>query len=93
MDTAAVSTVRKAEQELVERHRYGDPEAFDEVYAQFERMVYNLALRMSGDEEDAADLTQEIFLRIYRHLGGPMPDPGEVGPDVTIQEIAKEVYV
>jgi RNA polymerase sigma-70 factor (ECF subfamily) len=56
--------------ELVERHRSGDLRAFDEVYDRFGRMVYNLALRLAGNREEAADLTQEIFLRIYRHLGG-----------------------
>jgi RNA polymerase sigma-70 factor (ECF subfamily) len=54
---------------LVERHRCGDMQAFDEVYERFGEMVYNLALRLSGNREEAADLTQEIFLRIYRHLG------------------------
>jgi len=55
--------------ELVERHRCGDLQAFDEVYARFGEMVYNLAARLAGNREEAADLTQEIFLRIYRHLG------------------------
>ncbi|MGD2114665.1 MAG: sigma-70 family RNA polymerase sigma factor [Acidobacteriota bacterium] len=53
---------------LAERHRYGDPEAFAELYRAYERMVFNLALRLSGDRERAADLSQEIFLRVYRHL-------------------------
>jgi RNA polymerase sigma-70 factor (ECF subfamily) len=55
--------------ELVERHRCGDLQAFDEVYGRFGEMVYNLAARLSGNREEAADLTQEVFLRIYRHLG------------------------
>jgi RNA polymerase sigma-70 factor, ECF subfamily len=55
--------------ELVERHRCGDARAFNEVYTRFEEMVYNLAFRLSGNYEEAADLTQEIFLRVYRHLG------------------------
>ncbi len=55
--------------ELVERHRCGDLQAFDEVYERFSEMVYNLAVRLSGNRDEAADLTQEIFLRIYRHLG------------------------
>ena len=57
------------ERALVERHRYGDPEAFEAVYERFAEMVFNLALRLSGDRDEAADLTQEVFLRIYRHLG------------------------
>jgi RNA polymerase sigma-70 factor (ECF subfamily) len=56
--------------ELVERHRGGDDAAFGEVYQRFGEMVYNVALRLSGHREEASDLTQEIFLRIYRHLGG-----------------------
>ncbi|HVT59783.1 MAG TPA: sigma-70 family RNA polymerase sigma factor [Thermoanaerobaculia bacterium] len=55
--------------ELASRHLRGDAQAFDEVYYRFEEMVYNLALRLSGSADEAADLTQEIFLRIYRHLG------------------------
>ena len=55
--------------DLALRHRYGDPAAFEEVYRRFADMVFSLALRMSGDREEAADLSQETFLRIYRHLG------------------------
>lgn len=55
---------------LAERHRYGDPEAFSEIYRTYEEMVFNLSLRLSGDPDRAADLTQEIFLRVYRHLDG-----------------------
>lgn len=53
---------------LVERHRYGDVSAFDELYERYATMVYNLALGLASDPEEAADLTQEIFLRLYRHL-------------------------
>lgn len=55
--------------DLAVRHRYGDPEAFDEVYQQYAQMVYNLTLRMVGSVERAEDCAQEIFLRIHRHLG------------------------
>jgi RNA polymerase sigma-70 factor (ECF subfamily) len=69
MSTAPVAMSRPAtELDLIERHRIGDPTAFDEIYAQHEKMVFNLALRMTGSPEDAAELTQEVFLRVYRHL-------------------------
>lgn len=55
--------------DLAERHRYGDLRAFDEVYARYSGMVFNLCFRMAGRREEAEDLTQEIFLRIHRHLG------------------------
>lgn len=55
--------------ELVERHRRGDPAAFEEIFTCYQSMVFNLSLRLSGSREEAADLSQEIFLRIYRHVG------------------------
>lgn len=54
--------------ELAQRHSRGDLRAFDEVYSRYAAMVFNLALRLSGDGDEAADLTQEIFLRVFRHL-------------------------
>jgi RNA polymerase sigma-70 factor (ECF subfamily) len=54
--------------ELAQRHGRGDLRAFDEVYSRYAAMVFNLALRLSGDGDEAADLTQEIFLRVFRHL-------------------------
>jgi RNA polymerase sigma-70 factor (ECF subfamily) len=67
--TLTTAGVRDLDLELVQRHSLGDAQAFDEVYSRYEEMVYNVALRMSGSGDEAADLTQEIFLRIYRHLG------------------------
>jgi RNA polymerase sigma-70 factor, ECF subfamily len=64
----AAPAVHELDVQLVERYRIGDRAAFDEVYARYEAMVFNLALRLSGSAEEAADLTQEIFLRVYRHL-------------------------
>lgn len=65
----SAATIADADTDLAERHRRGDERAFEEVYSRYSTMVYNLALRMSGDRDAAADLTQDIFLRIYRHLG------------------------
>jgi RNA polymerase sigma-70 factor (ECF subfamily) len=54
--------------DLADRHRYGDPTAFEEVYDQHAQMVYNVCLRMSADPEKAQDLSQEVFLRIFKGL-------------------------
>jgi RNA polymerase sigma-70 factor (ECF subfamily) len=55
--------------DLAMRHEYGDPEAFEEVYKRHCDMIYNLALRMAGSADRAEDMTQEIFVRVFRHLG------------------------
>ena len=67
--SAAPSLSTHSDLDLATRHRYGDAEAFEEVYRRFAQMVFNLAYRMSGTAEEAEDLAQEVFLRIYRHLG------------------------
>lgn len=71
MSTATVPlrATSQADRALVERHRMGDPHAFEELYDEFSGMVYGVALRLSGGSEDAADLSQEVFLKIHRHLG------------------------
>lgn len=66
--TAATPLSSNSDLDLATRHRYGDPQAFEEVYSRFAQMVFNLAYRMSGRADEAEDLTQEIFLRIHRHL-------------------------
>ena len=71
MKAAAIAAMpggHELDLELAQRHSRGDLRAFDEVYSRYATMVYNLALRLAGDADEAADLTQEIFLRIFRHL-------------------------
>ena len=67
--SAATPLSSNPDLDLATRHRYGDPQAFEEVYGRFSQMVFNLAYRMSGSTVEAEDLAQEIFLRIHRHLG------------------------
>lgn len=54
--------------DLVRRYLEGDVEAFGTLVERHERRVYNLALRMTGREEDARDATQEAFLSALRKL-------------------------
>ena len=46
----------------------GDVDAFEAIVREYEKSVYNLALRMSGDREDALDISQESFLKAYSSL-------------------------
>lgn len=56
------------EQALIERCQRGDKQAFDALLARYETQVYNLAYRLMGNPDDARDLAQEAFLRMYKAL-------------------------
>ena len=56
------------EQVLLQRAKKGEIAAFEALVNAYERRVYALALRSTGSEADAADITQEVFLRAYRAL-------------------------
>lgn len=56
------------EQRLIERARDGDQAAFEELLARYEKPVYHQALRLLSNPEDAADVTQEVFLKVWRNL-------------------------
>ena len=58
------------EQELVRRAKDGDQLAFEQLVTDNEKRIYNLCRRMVGDQEDAAELTQEAFLNAWRGLPG-----------------------
>ena len=54
--------------ELVRRARAGEGTAWEEIVQQFSRRIFNLAYRFTSSIEAAEDLTQEVFVRIYRTL-------------------------
>jgi RNA polymerase sigma-70 factor, ECF subfamily len=54
--------------ELVDRARAGDEDAVTELYRRHERRAYNLALRTVGDPWDAADVSQEAFIKAFKNL-------------------------
>ncbi len=57
------------EYELTRRIADGDMQAFEELYGRYHRRIYTLCLRMTGNSAEAEDLTQEIFIHIYRKIG------------------------
>ena len=60
----------QAEEELrlIQRVLGGDNNAFEELVLANQRNVYNLALKMTNNEDDALDISQEAFLKAYRQL-------------------------
>jgi len=53
---------------LVRRSLQGDRDAFSGLVARYERPVYNAALRMLRNPEDARDVAQTVFLKAFEHL-------------------------
>ncbi len=67
---------------VVERARRGDPDAFRQLVERHSRRLYQLAWRITGNDQDAEDVVQETFLRAYRSLDGFQPW-GEAGSWMT----------
>ncbi|MBQ8587437.1 MAG: sigma-70 family RNA polymerase sigma factor [Oscillospiraceae bacterium] len=56
------------EKKWLKKAAAGSAEAFEQLVLKYQTAVYNLCLRMTGDPEDAADMTQESFLKAWRNL-------------------------
>src|SRR5262245_63670733 len=58
--------------------RAGDSAAWEQVVHDYSRRVYNLAYRFTGRHEPSEDLTQEVFVRVYRSLEQYDPQAGDL---------------
>ena len=54
--------------ELIGRSQRGDIAAYEEIFKRYRGRIYNLLYRIVSDEGDAADLTQEVFVKVFRML-------------------------
>jgi RNA polymerase sigma-70 factor (ECF subfamily) len=63
------SRASQADCQLARRIASGDMQAFEELYQLYHNRVYRLCLRMTNNPTEAEDLTQEIFLHVYRKIG------------------------
>lgn len=61
---------------LVRRCIAGDADAWEELVRQQNRRIYNICYRFTGSATDAQDLTQEVFIRLYRTLPSYEPEKG-----------------
>ena len=59
---------KEEELAVVQRVQRGDVNAFEDLVAAYEKNVYNLALRMTGNAQDAEDMAQEAFIKAYNSL-------------------------
>ena len=74
------------EQALLARTARGDTHAFEALYDLYSRSIFSLAVGIVGDREAAAEVTQEVFLGIWR--GAPDFDPRRGDPRSWILSLA-----
>ena len=55
------------ELELIEKIRSGDRTAFNTIVERLSRRVLNLCYRLTGNKMDAEDITQDVFVEVYRN--------------------------
>lgn len=60
--------MQKINQDITGRCKNGDKDAFKEVVAAYQQMVFSLALKMLCDEDEAKDTTQETFIRVWTNI-------------------------
>src|SRR5262245_64190528 len=68
MSALAREASRSSDESLVSRASAGNHDAFEELVARHHPRVYRLAYRLVGNDQDALDITQEVFLRLLRTL-------------------------
>ena len=61
-------SVKTSDHELVARAQHGETSAFEELVHRYDRKVLSIAQSFTNDTDDAQDIYQEVFLRIYRAL-------------------------
>jgi RNA polymerase sigma-70 factor (ECF subfamily) len=67
---ASVLSVPSEEASIVAELKAGSEEAFNWLIAKYHQPIYSLIARTIPDSADAADLTQDVFIKIYRGIGG-----------------------
>ena len=65
--------------DLIQQAARGGVEAYNLLVSRWEKRVYNYLLRITGNREDALDLTQDVFLKAYQNLR-KLDQPGRFAP-------------
>ena len=63
----------RTDMELIESCLEGDQECFTELVNRYKNLVYSIILRMTKNNDEASDLAQDVFLKVYRNLGSYTP--------------------
>src|SRR5690349_19390693 len=61
---------KKSDLELIEEFRKGHQYSFEELINRYSGKVFSLALRLARSQEDAEEVLQDVFVTVYRKIGG-----------------------
>jgi RNA polymerase sigma factor (sigma-70 family) len=67
----------EADAEIIEQARKGDPAAWEKLVIRHSKRIYNLCYRFVGRMDQAEDLTQEVFIKVFRNLSSYNPETGK----------------
>jgi RNA polymerase sigma-70 factor (ECF subfamily) len=67
--TVGLSLPAQVQERLLAGLRNGDDAAYEQLISLYERPVYNLVYRLVANPTDAADVVQEVFLKVFRNVG------------------------
>lgn len=81
----------QAVQALVRRCVAGDAVAWEEIVRTYTRRIYNICYRFAGSPSDAEDLTQDVFIKVYRTLNSF--DPEKAGFNTWITTVTRNLLV
>src|SRR6195952_2067895 len=70
MDLAGAIGIRTEDNALVAELKAGSEDAFAQLIAQYHQPLYSLIVRSIQDQADAADITQEVFIKVFRSIRG-----------------------
>ena len=68
-ETVIADTAKATDFQLAQAASKGDMVAFEEIYQRHHRRVYSICLRMLQNAYEAEDLTQDVFIQLYRKIG------------------------
>ncbi len=66
---AGLAEARREEDFLLQALREGQDAAYEILIQRFQTPVYNLVIRLMGNPDDACDIVQEVFIKVFRSIG------------------------
>ena len=74
LSTEGYNTLWDDETGLIERAKHGEEAAIAAIYDRYEKPIYSLVYRLMGNQDDAFDLTQDVFIKAFRAIDKTQPD-------------------